>query len=170
MFAHRPRFCRLGCFSSIFHRTYVAGNVHRVCVAPLGARVLCIISKKVLDALLRVIGGGIGEASSRCARRRARVCAPRACVRPALGAHCSISAAGTATPPDWAIHHRRRPRARPPPCGPPRRGVRARARDSRPCARRPRVQVAAALSACSTDALMPRRAQQRSRRIFKTDT
>ncbi|CAD0204118.1 unnamed protein product [Chrysodeixis includens] len=65
----------------------------------------------VLDALLRVIGGGIGGASSRCARRPARVCAGRACVRPALGAHCSISAAGTATPPDWAIHHRR-PRAR----------------------------------------------------------
>lgn len=32
-------------------------------------------------------------------------CVRRACVRPALGAHCSISAAGTATPPDWAIHH-----------------------------------------------------------------
>lgn len=47
------------------------------------------------------------------ARRLAR----RACVRAALGAHCSISEAGTATPPDWAIHHRRAaraPRRRPP--------------------------------------------------------
>ncbi|PZC74867.1 hypothetical protein B5X24_HaOG207087 [Helicoverpa armigera] len=52
-------------------------------MAPLGARVLCIISEKVLDALLRVIGGGIGGASSRCARRPGRVCARRApvCVR-----------------------------------------------------------------------------------------
>ncbi|CAH2094839.1 unnamed protein product [Euphydryas editha] len=76
---------------------------------------------------------------SRCAFTRNRgliscvvcECTRRACVRPALGAHCSISAAGTATPPDWAIHHRRR---RPAPLSTPRPAP----AQSRPCATAPR--------------------------------
>lgn len=79
-----------------------------------------------------------------------RECAPRACVRPALGAHCSISAAGTATPPDWAIHHRR-PRARDlHPAALRGAEYAPRARDSRPCAEELRVQVAAPRAALPT--------------------
>ncbi|CAB3248706.1 unnamed protein product [Arctia plantaginis] len=63
-------------------------------------------------------------------------CAPRACVRPALGAHCSISEAGTATPPDWAIHHRRRPLRHPP-------ALRTPAANTAPCAQGSKVSFPA---------------------------
>ncbi|KAJ2944662.1 hypothetical protein O0L34_g4016 [Tuta absoluta] len=124
--------------------------------------------RKGLDALLRVIGCGIGDASSRAAPR-AGVRRARQCVS-GLGAQCSISAAGTATPPDWAIHHRRpRPPHRTTPPGPPTRLL------SRPHATLNPASTADGRVQLSelngpTDALMPRRAQQRSRRIFKTDT
>lgn len=50
------------------------------------------------------------------------------------------------------------------------RSCEARVCDSRPSAGKHSVRFAALLADDSTDALMPRRAQQRSRRIFKTDT
>lgn len=108
MFAHGPRFCRLGCFSSIFHRTVTSTGA-------LGV-VLCIIWGKVSAILLCDRWWTRRGLISRPRRvgMRGAWCARRACVRPALRAHCSISAAGTATPPDWAIHHRRRPLRHPP--------------------------------------------------------
>lgn len=61
--ARRPQFCRLGCFPSIFRAGPRAADPRRV----------CIISEKVFDVLLGVIGGGIGLISRR------RLCGARVC-------------------------------------------------------------------------------------------
>lgn len=80
-----PPFCRLGCFSSIFRRT----SLPRPTGGTTRSEGIMYYLRKGSDALLRVIGGGIGGASSRAAGwpAAARVCASRGAAR------CSISAA-----------------------------------------------------------------------------
>lgn len=163
MFAHRPRFCRLGWFSSIFLRTYVVG----VCGSDRSEGIMYYLRKGSRCAftcnrwwyrrgLISCAAGVCAAGAPVCVRlsghtaRLARPAPPRRLIGP------SITAAARAR----ALHPAALRGADPAPARVPLSTLGAGRR----------VVFPSPPAAGSTDALMPRRAQQRSRRIFKTDT